>query len=130
MIRFKAFGHPAVLGTHQTTFEFTKDSHLTPQGDCILGVRATFETKKLQQLQGKVAIELRVENMLERIEGEINPDFSSEHELVARKSDFRSQRTFLIHCNRACADFSRSFVRALKDDKAILEVTVRETTSP
>ena len=41
--KFNAYGHPNILGTHKTTFEFTKDNELTLNGDCIVGVKADFE---------------------------------------------------------------------------------------
>jgi hypothetical protein len=31
-------GHPLVLGTHPTTFEVTREVHLTKKGNCIIGV--------------------------------------------------------------------------------------------
>ena len=35
-----AYGHEKILATNKTTFEITKDAHLTKQGDCIIAVRA------------------------------------------------------------------------------------------
>lgn len=31
-------GHPMVLGTHATTFEVTREEHLTANGNCIIGI--------------------------------------------------------------------------------------------
>lgn len=36
----RARGHPQVLGTHPTTFEVTREDHLTANGNCIIGVAA------------------------------------------------------------------------------------------
>jgi hypothetical protein len=33
-------GHPLVLGTHPTTFEVTREEHLTESGNCIIGIAA------------------------------------------------------------------------------------------
>ena len=33
-------GHPLVLGTHPTTFEVTREDHLTSSGNCIIGIAA------------------------------------------------------------------------------------------
>jgi hypothetical protein len=33
-------GHPLVLGTHPTTFEVTRELHLTTTGNCIIGIAA------------------------------------------------------------------------------------------
>lgn len=34
-------GHKNIRSNHQKTIEITKDSHLTPSGDCIIGINAT-----------------------------------------------------------------------------------------
>ena len=34
------YGHPMVRSLHPTTYEVTKDAHLTLRGDCIIGVKA------------------------------------------------------------------------------------------
>lgn len=33
-------GHPLVLGNHPTTFEVTREAHLTENGNCIIGIGA------------------------------------------------------------------------------------------
>ena len=33
-------GHPLVLGSHPTTFEITREDHLTQNGNCIVGIAA------------------------------------------------------------------------------------------
>jgi hypothetical protein len=33
-------GHPLVLGNHMTTFEVTREDHLTENGNCIIGISA------------------------------------------------------------------------------------------
>ncbi len=33
-------GHPLVLGSHPTTFEVTREDHLTKNGNCIIGIAA------------------------------------------------------------------------------------------
>ena len=36
----RARGHPNLLGTHHTTWQLTREPHLTQKGDCIIGVDA------------------------------------------------------------------------------------------
>jgi uncharacterized protein len=36
----RCHGHPLVLGTHPTTFEVTREDHLTRKGNCIIGIAA------------------------------------------------------------------------------------------
>ncbi len=33
-------GHPLILGSHPTTFEVTREDHLSTQGNCIIGIGA------------------------------------------------------------------------------------------
>jgi len=33
-------GHPLVIGNHPTTFEVTREDHLTKNGNCIIGISA------------------------------------------------------------------------------------------
>ena len=35
-------GHENIRSNHQKTIEITKESHLTPRGDCIVGVNAKY----------------------------------------------------------------------------------------
>jgi hypothetical protein len=38
-------GHENIRSNHQKTIEITKESHLTPSGDCIIGVNASSSCK-------------------------------------------------------------------------------------
>ena len=44
IFQFPCYGHENILSTHKTTIEFTKDSELTLDGDCILGIKADFNS--------------------------------------------------------------------------------------
>ena len=61
-----AYGHENVLGIHDTTIEITKNTNLTPKGDCILAISATKacidlkpELKKKIKSRSKFIITLR-----------------------------------------------------------------------
>ncbi len=50
-------GHENIRSNHQKTIEITKESHLTSQGDCIVGVNATSSCADLpQELKAKLKI--------------------------------------------------------------------------
>ena len=46
-------GHENIRSNHQKTIEITKESHLTPSGDCIVGVNASASCADLPPLLKK-----------------------------------------------------------------------------
>ena len=133
---FHAYGHPNILATHKTTLEFTKDSHLTLKGDCIVGVNADFDLDELRQFierltkssNKKISITIKAIIKNKKVEdtifAEINNNFNNNHELVIRKTDFASDRTFAINADKAACDFSKEIVKELKNPKTRIEVRV------
>jgi len=122
MISFKAYGHKNILATHKNTFEFTKDREVTLNGDCILGVRADFDSKKLTEYlkdKKEVRITISVGELTEEIHCSVNANFSDDNEIVVRRSDFSSKRTLGIHADKACVDFSRELVEKLQNEAEI-----------
>ena len=121
--KFHAFGHPNMLAAHRITLEFTKDSELTLKGDCIVGVKADFDLEKIKDLikktnNKKITITIKASNKKifdEKIEAEVNPDFNSKKELVIRKTNFVSERTFAISSNKAAFDLNRDLIGFLRD---------------
>ena len=45
--KITAFGHPNIVANHKTTLEFTKEKHLSPKGDCIVGINANKSIKEI-----------------------------------------------------------------------------------
>ena len=126
MIKFKAFGHKNILGTHAKTLEITKDRELTTKGDCIIGVNSDFSFPELKKVlkAKKIKLILEVDGLKEEITAIPNPDFSSSTELVIRKTDFLSERTLAIKADKAVKDLSRDFVEKLKNPDSVLKVFV------
>ena len=127
---FNAHGHPNILATHKTTLEFTRDSELSLKGDCIVGVRADFELNKIKKIinkskNNKIKILIETENKKINgiIEAELNPNFNDNNEIVIRKTDFVSKRTFAIRSNKAAFELNRELIDYLKQKKAI-KVTI------
>ena len=107
-MQFTAYGHPNITATHKTTFEFTKESFVTKTGDCIVGINADFSLLELKKLLGnkKIKIKIKVDDKTEEAIAQPNKAFSSNHELVVRKTSFVSKRTLATNANKAAVDFN------------------------
>ena len=46
---FTCYGHENVTCKHKTTLEFTKDSELSLNGDCIVGIGADFQINEIKE---------------------------------------------------------------------------------
>ena len=120
-------GHENVRSNHQKTIEITKESNLTPQGDCIIGVNATsscadlpLELKKqLKNSVSKITFSIRVGNKEFVLEGKGHPKLILSHteDIVIRKSDFICPRTLAIKCDKASDLLPRDMVTLLQDPK-------------
>ena len=127
---FNAYGHLNIQGTHKTTLEFTKDSEVSLNGDCIVGVKADFDLNRIRDFiekskNNKVTIILRNNNIQEKIAAELNPNFNSSKEFVIRKTDFVSERTFAIKANQAAFDLNRDLINYLQDKKNKIIVIIQ-----
>ena len=122
-MQFYIHGHENVLCSHKTTIEFTKDTDLTKNGDCILGVKADFDYDELIDIvQNYDKIKVIVGN--DEIIAYVNKDFDDGHEIVIRKSDFKSKRTLGIKANKAAIDIDRQTVERLKDPTQSLQINI------
>ena len=121
---FSAHCHSNITARHKTTLEFTKDSELSEKGDCIIGIKADFELEELKRFMNFDRIRIKITateltGLTEEITAVPNPDFSSNYELVIRKTDFTSKRTFAVKADKAAADMNREFADALKSNGRI-----------
>jgi len=120
-------GHKNIRSNHQKTIEITKESHLTPRGDCIVGVNATsscadlpLELKeKLKNPDSKINFSIRVGDHEFLLEGRGHPELILSHaeDIVIRKSDFICPRTLAIKCDKASDLLPRDMVALLQDPK-------------
>lgn len=117
--KFSAYGHPNILGTHKTTLEFTKDREVSRRGDCIVGVKADFKLDKLREFiesnSNKISIKISNNRIHETIFATINPNFDDDNELVIRKTNFISKRTFATSSNKAAFELKRELLAFLKE---------------
>lgn len=120
-------GHENIRSNHQKTIEITKESRLTPRGDCIVGVNATSscddlpeEIKdKLRNSDAKVSFSIRVGDHEFVIEGNGHPGLILTHtdDIVIRKSDFICPRTLAVKCDKASDLLPREMISLLQDPK-------------
>jgi hypothetical protein len=133
-IRF--FGHKNILSLHPRTLEITKDSHLTLNGDCIIGVNAdkaccdiqAHIKQKLRTNNAYIEFELIVEPYAIRMWGLGNCQLrlDHEHDIVLRKSNFICGRTICLNSSLAALDIPRQIVNLLRDPekKASMRIMV------
>ncbi len=120
-------GHENIRSNHQKTIEITKESHLTPKGDCIIGINATSSCSdlpqelkdKLRVSDSKVTFSIHVGEYEFILEGKGHPDLILTHleDIVIRKSEFICPRTLAINCDKASDLLPREMVSLLQDPK-------------
>lgn len=119
----EAYGHPNVRALNNKTLEFTKETDLTEEGDCILGLRASKGCANLSpQLkdaihQGlKIRVELWANDVLDTFTGFGDPELSltSNVSLVFRVSNFKCDRTILIKCSKAAFHIEQKIARFMQ----------------
>ncbi len=125
----KFLGHENIRSNHQMTIEITKESHLTPQGDCIVGVNATSSCadlpedlkNKLKDPNTKVTFSISVGDNEFIIKGMGHPDLILTHsdDIVIRKSNFICPRTLAVKCDKASDMLPREMVSLLRNPKTI-----------
>jgi len=144
---FTCYGHENITAKHKTTLEFTKDKDMGLEGDCIVGTKADFSLLQLKKFikklnNNKITItiqiikkihnknveknEIKNNIIIEKINAEINPGFNSDKEIVIRKADFISDRTFAIKANKAGFELNKDLIISLKEKKHKMKVIVEE----
>lgn len=129
---FNSSGHENILSAHKTTIEFTKDKDLTSNGDCIVGVNSDFDFLKIKKFIGfsiknkikKIKITINADGLKDCIVCDLNEKFSDNREIVIRKSDFLSDRTFAINANKAAVDLNKNLIKKIKNKDQKIKVTV------
>ncbi|HVP41125.1 MAG TPA: DUF371 domain-containing protein [Candidatus Krumholzibacteriaceae bacterium] len=128
-----ARGHENVLATNRTTFEITKESHLTKRGDCIIAVNSDKAAADLspefkaavRNEKAKVTITIEADGEREVAHAFGNPQLFLTHstDMVIRKSDYVCNRTLAVRADKAAKDFSRTLAKKLQDPSQ--EVVIR-----
>ena len=82
------FGHENIRSNHKNTIEITKESHLTPRGDCIVGVSANSSCNDLpEELKNKlknpgntIQFLFKVEDIEFSLKGKGHPNLTLTHQ--------------------------------------------------
>ena len=130
------YGHPNIRSLHAKTLEITKDEHLTPKGDCIIGVKANKACADLDESfkhrvksnSSVVRIEIMVgdESFLILGMGDERLSMLNAYDIVIRKTNFVCPRTMSVLCDKASSDLPRKLVSMLQDQetKGIFRITL------
>lgn len=131
---FLAFGNKNVQATHKSTLEFTKDMHLSRNGDCIVATASskaindlTREFKEsLQKPNARLTVLIEAGGIEEKIHANGSPRLVLSHptDVVVRKSDYVCSRTLAVRADKAACDLSRELVEKLKDPKQEAKITL------
>lgn len=121
----KFYGHENIKSLHSRTIEVTKDNHLTPNGDCIIGVKANKACSdfvhplksKITSEGSRIEIEIIVEpfSFVILAKGNAQLTLKHTHDIVLRKSNYTCDRTAGVSCNYSSIDIPRKMVNSLKD---------------
>ncbi|MCJ7634033.1 DUF371 domain-containing protein [Candidatus Bathyarchaeota archaeon] len=130
----EAWGHPNVTAKNKTTFEITKETHLTKRGDCIIAIQSSKgaqdlreEFKKLVKREdAKITVKIEVGEYMEVAIGKGNPHLTLSHatDLVIRKSNYFCNRTLMVGSDKAARDFSLSLIRAVQNPSQKVLITL------
>jgi len=129
-------GHKNVLSLHARTIEITKDSNLTKNGDCIIGVSAD---KSCNDLNTALKARLRTNGTIVKITIVVEPyefelsgygnkglGITHQHDIVLRKSNYVDSRTLVVSCDKSALDIPRNMVSSLTNSqvKGIMRIVV------
>ena len=123
-----------VRATHRSTLEFTKDTHLTRTGDCILAISTEkglmdlndgFK-ESLRRPNAKLTITIEVNGITEQILAQGSPNLLLSHlsDMVIRKSSHVDSRTLAVGADKAARDLSRALVEKLRNPKQRAKITL------
>jgi len=128
------YGHGNIQATHKTTFEFTKDTHLSEKGDCIIAVAAdkaladlSLEFKaNLRKPNAKLTILIEAGGIAAQVQAQGAQQLILSHPTgaVVRKSGFICSRTLAVCADKAANDLPRELVEKLKNPKQKVKITL------
>ncbi len=122
-------GHENILSLHKKTIEITKDSQLTVNGDCIVGVSSSQACidlpekfkKRIRNPNTEIVFTILAGEFSFSIHGRGSEKLTLKHpnDIVLRKSAFTCSRTIAIKCDKASDDIPRKMMKILKNPKTI-----------
>ncbi len=131
---FTCKGHSNISANHVSTLEIITDKTLTPRGDCIVGVSSSLSLddlpveikKNIRKDDSKIRVIISVNEIVEEIFGYGSSQLllSSKQGIIIRKSAYICPKTLLVNANKAAADLSREFIKALKNPETTINVQI------
>ncbi len=113
---------------------FTKDIHVSKNGDCIIAMTADKAVadlsvqfkQELRKPNAKVTITIEAGDLKEEIRALGSPKLCLCHQtdIVIRKSDYICNRTLAICSNKSSIDLPRAFVEKLQNPEQKIKVTL------
>jgi uncharacterized protein len=135
---FWAQGHANIQAIHPTTLMFTKDIHVSKNGDCIVAMSANKSVadlsvrfkEELRKPNAKVTVTIEAGDLREEIKALGSPKLCLCHptDIVIRKSDYICHRTLAIFADKSAMDLARALVEKLQDPKQKVKVTLNVET--
>ncbi|WOF15775.1 DUF371 domain-containing protein [Methanoplanus sp. FWC-SCC4] len=130
----KCRGHYNIRAEHPSTFEITKEEHLSEKGTCIIGIGAdkgaldlSPEFKKiLADDRSELTIKFRVKSNEFTILafGSSKMTFENHTDMVFRRSAFVCGRTVAIYSDHVAKTFPREIIELLqKEEEMIIEMS-------
>ncbi|MEM2699258.1 MAG: DUF371 domain-containing protein [Candidatus Bathyarchaeia archaeon] len=134
----RAFGHSLVRATHKTTFEVTREDHLTERGDCIIAVKADKAARDLSERFRDIArrpnaeiiiiIEANGERDVVRAYGSPRLTLTHSMDIVVRKSSYVCARTVAIGADKAACNLSRKLIEKLRNPRQEVRIILSART--
>ena len=119
------YGHANIRSLHQKTIEITTEPNLTLNGDCVIGVKASFGCSDiparlkslLKNSKSEVLCTIIVKELNFKIKGKGNEKLTltNPHDIVIRKSSFVCPRTMATNCNVASDSIPRQMIKLLQN---------------
>ncbi len=123
-------GHPLVLGNHPTTFEVTREDHLTKNGNCIIGIAAdkgcsglSYEFKQVLSHDDAVLFtRLLCGGVSAEVKSRGSVKFTLDHptDIVWRRSSFVCGRTIGIWSDHVAATLPEALIANLVAGKEMI----------
>ena len=120
-------GHKNIHSLHKKTIEITKDSELTVNGDCIIGINSGLGCidlpekfkKSIQNPDTTIVFTIVTDEHSFSIHGKGSEKLTLKHpnDIVLRKSAFTCSRTIAIKCDKASDDIPRIMIKKLQNPK-------------
>jgi hypothetical protein len=135
-VTIRCRGHGNITGRHPTTFEVTRDGHLSCGGDCIIGIAAdtgAFDlppvfAETLARDDAVLITRLCCGEHCVTVTSQGSHEMTLDHptDLVWRKSGYLCGRTVGIRSDTAAIDLPRELIASLQEGAAlVVEMTVR-----